>query len=163
GLPREAVGHAEALEQLEREPQRQAHHSEVIPADPLDERRAAALDRIGPGLVERLTRGDVVGDHLGPERPGGDVGAVDGVPEAPPRRRAAPSGHEAGPAGAAHRSRVSVTGPSFTSSTPIIAPNSPVSTRLPPLRSRSSATNRWYSGIAASGGAAFTKLGRRPL
>src|SRR5205823_10097470 len=43
--------------------------------------------------------------------------------------------------------------------------NSPVSTRvpLPAPRSRKSATNRSYSGIATSGGAASMKLGRRPL
>src|SRR5438034_11684248 len=64
-----------------------------------------------------------------------------------------------------HRSSTSVTGPSFTSSTSIIAPNSPVSTctLLPAPRSLSNATNRSYSGIAMSGGAASTKLGRRPF
>src|SRR2546426_819793 len=64
-----------------------------------------------------------------------------------------------------HRSSTSVTGPSFTSSTSIIAPNSPVSTctRLPAPRSLSNATNRSYSGIAISGDAASTKLGRRPF
>src|SRR5438105_9903804 len=67
--------------------------------------------------------------------------------------------------GGGHRSRISVTGPSFTSSTSIMAPNSPVSTRvpLPAPRSLSSATNRSYKGIATSGGAASMKLGRRPL
>src|SRR5881394_822325 len=46
-----------------------------------------------------------------------------------------------------------------------MAPNSPVSTRVPvpAPRSRSSATNRSYKGIATSGGAASMKLGRRPL
>src|SRR5437762_2895929 len=46
-----------------------------------------------------------------------------------------------------------------------MAPNSPVSTRvpLPAPRSLSSATNRSYKGIATSGGAASMKLGRRPL
>src|SRR5439155_10035525 len=43
-----------------------------------------------------------------------------------------------------HFSRISVTGPSFTSSTSIIAPNSPVATctPLPAPRSRMSATKR---------------------
>src|SRR5690242_13067189 len=64
-----------------------------------------------------------------------------------------------------HFSRISVTGPSFTNSTSIIAPNSPVSTfvPLPAPRSRSNATNRSYSGVAISGAAASTKLGRRPF
>src|SRR6266550_513096 len=64
-----------------------------------------------------------------------------------------------------HFSRIRVTGPSFTSSTSIIAPNSPVSTRVPvpAPRSLSRATNRSYSGTASSGGAASTKLGRRPF
>src|SRR5256885_3725072 len=64
-----------------------------------------------------------------------------------------------------HFSRINVTGPSFTSSTSIIAPNSPVATctPLPAPRSRISATNRSYSGMASSGAAASTKLGRRPF
>src|SRR5262249_53008302 len=59
------------------------------------------------------------------------------------------------------RSSQMVTGPSFTESTSIMAPNSPVSVRRP--RSRMSATNRSYNGIATSGLAASMKLGRRPL
>src|SRR5438552_1004112 len=64
-----------------------------------------------------------------------------------------------------HFSRIRVTGPSFTSSTPIMAPNSPVATctPLPAPRSFRSATNRSYSGTASSGGAASMKLGRRPF
>jgi len=54
-----------------------------------------------------------------------------------------------------------VTGPSFTSSTSIAAPNSPVSTGRPV--SRSSSRKRSYRGMAVSGRAASTKLGRRPL
>src|SRR5205807_8410796 len=64
-----------------------------------------------------------------------------------------------------HFSRIRVTGPSFTSSTSIIAPNSPVSTRvpLPAPRSLRRETNRSYNGTASSGGAASMKLGRRPF
>ena len=54
---------------------------------------------------------------------------------APPRRR-----RREDDAQSAHRSSQRVTGPSFTSSTSIIAPNSPVSTVSP--CARSSATNR---------------------
>src|SRR5213075_1994348 len=61
----------------------------------------------------------------------------------------------------AHRSSQSVTGPSFTSSTSIIAPNSPVSVGTP--RARIFATNSSYSGMACSGRAASMKLGRRPF
>src|SRR5213082_257592 len=80
-------------------------------------------------------------------------------------RRAAGEDNNPAREGGGHRSRISVTGPSFTSSTSIMAPNSPVSTRvpLPAPRSRKSATNRSYSGIATSGGPASMKLGRRPL
>ena len=48
--------------------------------------------------------------------------------------------HRSGPWYRSYRSRTSVTGPSFTSSTSIIAPNSPVSTHERRLRSIS--TNR---------------------
>src|SRR5437870_7978155 len=58
----EPVDHPEPLEQLEGQPQRQAHHSEEVAADPLDQRRALALDRVGAGLVERLPGRDVRGD-----------------------------------------------------------------------------------------------------
>src|SRR2546425_9506134 len=262
GLPHEAVGHPETLEQLQREPQRQAHHPEEVAADPLDERRPAPLDRVGARFVERLSGGDVVRDHLlrqGPERHVGDVdGVLHALPlrhghgrhhlvrapleplehrhrllgrarlpehllrpqhdrgvrrqhhrlrlpprdgeglvardahdvavgdlarlaglarrgddhakgqaehreQLPPPRAAAREDQAVVPAGRAHFSRISVTGPSFTSSTSIIAPNSPVSTFVPPPRSRNRATNRSYSGTASAGGAASTKLGRRPL
>jgi hypothetical protein len=42
--------------------QRQAHHSRVAALEPADEDRCAPLDRIRPGLVERLTGGDVTLD-----------------------------------------------------------------------------------------------------
>src|SRR5205085_573270 len=58
-------------------------------------------------------------------------------------------------------SRISVTGPSFTSSTCIMAPKRPVATGRPSARSAS--TNASYSGTATAGAAAPTKLGRRPL
>src|SRR6266571_3341945 len=256
-LPGEAVRQAEPLEQLEREPQRQSHHAEEIPADSLHQRGALALDRVGARLVERLARGHIRRDLLARERPERDVGHVERVldppvlchrhgghhlvlaplkpfehrdrflgrrglsEDVPPQhhRRVRRQHHRAGlarrhrgrllarqpgdvalrqlgrgarlvhlghddaerevqhfeqlatPRAAAreddgiHRSRISVTGPLFTSSTSIIAPNSPVSTRVPLAapRSLSSATNRSYSGIATSGGAASTKLGRRPF
>src|SRR3989442_1277091 len=47
----EPVDHPEPLEQLEGQPQRQAHHPEEVATDPLDQRRALALDRVGAGLV----------------------------------------------------------------------------------------------------------------
>src|SRR2546430_3821859 len=49
----EPVDHPEPLEQLEGQPQRQAHHPEEVATDPLDQRRALALDRVGAGLVQR--------------------------------------------------------------------------------------------------------------
>src|SRR5439155_11233785 len=55
----------------------------------------------------------------------------------------------------AHASSISVTGPSFTSSTAMRAPNTP---RL----ARARAQKRSYSGAACSAGAAATKLGRLP-
>src|SRR5690606_30702668 len=58
-------------------------------------------------------------------------------------------------------STISVTGPSLTSSTSIIAPNTPVSTLSPLARKRSLKVS--YNSRAASGGAASTKLGLRPL
>src|SRR6266540_3151484 len=61
-----------------------------------------------------------------------------------------------------HFSKSSVTGPSFTSSTSIIAPNS-TATPLAAARSRSEVKNRSYKAAATSGGAASVKLGRRPL
>src|SRR5438132_1353928 len=113
----EPVDHPEPLEQLEGQPQRQAHHPEEVATDPLDQRRALALDRVGAGLVQRLPGRDVRGD-LGVRT-----------------RSECQDGHF---------SRISVTGPSFTSSTSIIAPNSPVATctPLPAPRSRMSATKR---------------------
>src|SRR5437660_426789 len=65
----------------------------------------------------------------------------------------------------AYFSRISVTGPSLTSSTSIMAPNSPVATviPLPAPRSLSKATKCSYRGMAASGGAAPIKEGRRPF
>lgn len=54
-----------------------------------------------------------------------------------------------------------VTGPSFTSSTVIIAPKRPVCVATP--RRRSSAANTSTSGAATSGRAAASKLGRLPL
>ena len=56
---------------------------------------------------------------------------------------------------------ISVTGPSFTRSTSIMAPNDPVATGIAPWRS--SSTKRWYNCSASSGSAALTKEGRRPL
>src|SRR5437667_894663 len=251
----EPVDHPEPLEQLEGQPQRQAHHSEEVAADPLDQRRALALDRVGAGLVERLPGRDVRGDlgvrkrsecHVGhvarvlhppiqrhrdgrhylmlppfelPQHLGRLLGARrfpenrapqhyrrvgrehDGSPLAPCHRRRLFSGQPrhislgllgrpealihfrrhhaklepdhleqlASARGSArqddHFSRIRVTGPSFTSSTSIIAPNSPVSTRvpLPAPRSLRRETNRSYNGTASSGGAASMKLGRRPF
>ncbi len=60
------------------------------------------------------------------------------------------------PRGASYRgsrSTQSVTGPSLTDSTAIVAPNTPVSTG-PSIRSASAAANASYSGSATSGGAA---------
>src|SRR5882762_6677568 len=254
-LPGEAVGHTEALEQVEREPQRQSHHTEKVAANPLDQRGALALDRVRAGLVERLPGRHVGGNLDVAERSKRHVGHVERVLHSPvPRHRdrrhhlmfaplelpqhlhrflrgrrlsedRAPQHHRRvgpehdGPPLARrhrrrlltrqtrhialgllgrpealvhigryhaelepdhveqlpsarrsaseddHRSRIRVTGPSFTRSTSIMAPNAPVSTRtpLPAPRSRSSATNRSYSGTASSGGAASTKLGRRPF
>jgi hypothetical protein len=54
-----------------------------------------------------------------------------------------------------------VTGPSFTSSTSIEVPNTPVATGTP--RSRSSRQNRPYSSSASSGRAAPLKLGLLPF
>src|SRR5438094_8105104 len=251
----EPVDHPEPLQQLERQPQRQAHHPEEVAADPLDQRRALALDRVGAGLVERLPGGDVGGDlgvrkrsecHVGhvervlhppiqrhrhgrhylmlppfelPQHLGRFLGVRrfpenrasqhyrrvgrehDGSPLAPCHRRRLFSGQprhiSLGLLGRPealihfrrhhaelepdhleqltstrrsacqddHFSRIRVTGPSFTSSTSIIAPNSPVATCTPLAAPRSliSATNRSYSGTASSGGAASMKLGRRPL
>src|SRR5882724_5489923 len=251
----EPVDHPEPLQQLERQPQRQAHHPEEVAADPLDQRRALALDRVGAGLVERLPGRDVRGDLGVGKRSECHVGHVERVLHPPIQRHRdgrhdlmlpplelrqhlgrflgvrrfpenrAPQHHRRvgrehdGPAlapghggrlfarqprhvalgllgrpealihfgrhhakleldhleqlasarGSArqddHFSRIRVTGPSFTSSTSIIAPNSPVATctPLPAPRSLMSATNRSYSGMASSGGAASTKLGRRPF
>src|SRR5690606_8097984 len=58
-------------------------------------------------------------------------------------------------------SRIRVTGPSLVKETCIIAPNTPVSTVTPWLRS--SSLNRSYSPDAISGAAAAVKLGRRPF
>src|SRR5205823_11299496 len=58
-------------------------------------------------------------------------------------------------------SRRRVTGPSLTSSTCIMAPKRPVAVGTP--WARTAVTNASYSGTAISGGAASTKLGRRPL
>src|SRR6266576_656206 len=251
----EPVDHPEPLEQLEGQPQRQAHHPEEVATDPLDQRRALALDRVGAGLVQRLPGRDVRGDlgfrkrsecHVGhvermlhppilrhrhrghdlmlpplelPQHLGRLLG-VRRFPEnrAPQHHRRVGREHD-GPAlapghggrlfarqprhvalgllcrpealihfgrhhanlepdhleqlasarGSArqddHFSRIRVTGPSFTSSTSIIAPNSPVSTRvpLPAPRSLRRETNRSYNGTASSGGAASMKLGRRPF
>src|SRR5207248_596922 len=249
------VRHTEPLEQLERETQRQPHHPEKVSADPLDQRRPLALDRVGAGLVERLPRGHVRGDLFVREPPKRHVRHVERVldppilchrdrghdlvhaPRQPPQHRlgllrgrglpedsspehdggigreydraSLPRGHRAGlvarqtgdvalgllgrPEGLVHVgrhhaelepdhlqqlaparrsareddhfSRIRVTGPSFTSSTSIMAPNSPVATctPLPAPRSFRSATNRSYSGTASSGGAASMKLGRRPF
>src|SRR6266699_747686 len=183
----EPVDHPEPLQQLERQPQRQAHYTEEVAADSFDQRRALALDRVGAGLVERLP-GRVGRAHHGP-------------PLAPCHRRRLFSGQPrhislgllgrpealihfgrhhaklepdhleqlASAWGSArqddHFSRISVTGPSFTSSTSIIAPNSPVATctPLPAPRSLRRATNCSYNGTASSGGAASMKLGRRPF
>src|SRR5204863_2783270 len=256
GLPRETVRQAEPLQQVEREPQRQAHDAEEVAADPFHQRGPFPLDRVRARLVHRLPRRDVRGDLIGRERPERHLGDVEGVLEPPVARhgdrrhhlvrptrelrqhrgrlrrrvRLLEHGtaqhhgrighehrlpvlarrHDAGllpcqardvalgqlrarprlvhvrgddakrqaehleqlaPPGRAarqneaHFSSNSVTGPSFTSSTSIIAPNSPVSMTvpLPAPRSFRSATNRSYKGIATSGGAASMKLGRRPL
>src|SRR5690606_38571373 len=58
-------------------------------------------------------------------------------------------------------SRIRVTGPSLVKDTCIIAPNMPVSTFTPWLRS--SSLNRSYNLDAISGAAAAVKLGRRPF
>ncbi len=55
-----------------------------------------------------------------------------------------------------------MTGPSFTSSTSIIAPKRPVSTRRT-LAARAPATTRSTSAAARAGSSAPTKDGRRPL
>ena len=69
------------------------------------------------------------------------VGRLDGVPDADELEQLAPAGragceHDAR---MAHRSSHSVTGPSLTSATCIMAPNSPVATATP--RARSAVTN----------------------
>src|SRR5207237_618371 len=152
GLPGEAVADPEARQQIEREPQRQTHHAEEVAPDAFHERRPIPLDRVGARLVQRLSCGHVVGDlHVG-TAPDGHV--VDVRAERQPQQleqlaaALGAAGEDKNPAreGGGHRSRISVTGPSFTSSTSIMAPNSPVSTRvpLPAPRSLSSATNRSY-------------------
>src|SRR5207244_13231635 len=60
-----------------------------------------------------------------------------------------------------HVSSTTVTGPSFTSSTSILAPKTPFSTGTP--CPRNSAQKRSYRGSASSGGAASAKLGRFPF
>src|SRR5437870_9593855 len=82
----EPVRHPEPLQQLERQPQRQAHHPEEVTADPLDQRRALALDRVGAGLVERLPGGDVGGDLGVRKRSECHVGHVERVLHPPIQR-----------------------------------------------------------------------------
>ena len=54
-----------------------------------------------------------------------------------------------------------VTGPSFASSTSMLAPNDPVSTSIPSAQSASQEAS--YSGSAWSGGAAPVTLGGSPF
>src|SRR2546430_7211896 len=142
---------------------RRPPRSPLFPSPPLSRsRRAGLARRHRAGLVPRqprhvrlgLLRGQQRLVHVGRDRAERQPQHLEQL--AAPRR---PAGEDD------HLSRIKVTGPSFTSSTSIMAPNSPVSTRVPvpAPRSRSSATNRSYSGIATSGGAASMKLGRRPL
>lgn len=56
---------------------------------------------------------------------------------------------------------MTVTGPSFTNSTSIVAAKTPVATSTP--SSRNASANRSTSGSATSGGAASVKLGRLPF
>ncbi len=91
-----------------------------------------------------------------------DVGGADFVGDADLRQKLAPPRRlrRQDDARRGHFSSHSVTGPSLTRSTSIMAPNSPVSTGVPVSRRR--ATNRSYSGIAVSGRAASMNDGRRP-
>src|SRR2546426_2135309 len=130
--------------------------------------RARLLPCHGEGLVARDAHDVAVGDlarlaglvHRGDDHA---EGQAEHREQLPPPGATARQDQGVVPVGRAHFSRISVTGPSFTSSTSIIAPNSPVSTFVPPPRSRNRATNRSYRGMATAGGAAPTKLGRRPL
>src|SRR5207249_4131116 len=233
--------------------------AEEVAADPLHQRRALPLDRVGARLVHRLPRRDVRGDLIPRQRPERHVGDVDRMREspvpcdrdrrhhlmgapcelrqhldrlgrrlrlledgpaqhdrrvgrehdraalapghdarhltgetsdvllgqlrAPPRlvhvlsddaelepqhlEQLAPAGRPAGE-DEAHFSRTRVTGPSFTSSTSIIAPNSPVSTRVPPPaprpppRSLRCTTNLPPSALATPGAPASTQLATPP-
>src|SRR5207244_5137205 len=74
GLSGEAVRQAEALEQLEREPERQAHHAEKVAADPHHQRGTFSLNRVRARLVHRLPGRDVRRDLLVRQGPKGYFG-----------------------------------------------------------------------------------------
>jgi len=54
--------HANTRHEAHHEPEREAHHGEVVAVDSRDDGRAKSLDPIGAGLVHRLTRRDVPHD-----------------------------------------------------------------------------------------------------
>jgi hypothetical protein len=128
---------------------------------------AVEIDAAGravlPGLIDAhvhvaATSHDLIGLTLKPPSlvtaESAAVMPDEGEQFATPRRRR-------GKYHAHYRSSHNVTGPSFTRSTSIIAPNSPVSTGVPPARSN--VMNRSYNGMACSGRAASMNDGRRPF
>src|SRR2546426_4688696 len=58
--PGETVGQAEPLQQIEREPQRQAHDAEEIAADPFHQRGPFPLDRVRDRKSTRLNSSHLV-------------------------------------------------------------------------------------------------------